>query len=65
MYDISEDFFYNQQSEFDRAIVLVNEKQGEPLERVIKQSGLSNKLDPHLANPIYRFKYAVVYEISR
>lgn len=64
-YGISEDFFYNQQSKFNRAIVLVNEKQGEPLESVIKHTGLSNQLDSHLANAIRQFRYAIVYEISR
>lgn len=64
-YGISEDFFYNQQSKFNRAIVLVNVKQGEPLESVIKHTGLSNQLDSHLANPIRQFRYAIVYEISR
>ena len=64
-YGISEDFFYTQGSKFNRAIVLVNEKQGEPLESVIQHTGLSDQLDSHLANPIRQFRYAIVYEISR
>jgi len=64
-YDIPDDFFYNHQLEFERAIVLVNEKHSQTLESVIAHEGLPNVLDLDAAKLIRRFKYAALYEISR
>ena len=64
-YDIPDDFFYDHQSEFDRAIVLVNEKHDQTLESVIEHEGLPKILDSNQARLIHRFKYAILYEISR
>jgi hypothetical protein len=64
-YDIPDDFFYDHQTEFARAIVLVNEKHDQTLESVIEHEGLANVLDLDAAKLIGRFKYAAIYEISR
>jgi len=64
-YDIPDDFFYDHQSEFNRVIVLVNEKHNQTLESISEHEGLTNLLDLDAAKLIGRFKYTAIYEISR